>query len=217
MELARALKLIVDNKDVDASMFDTAVHDGLHTTMTEARDKLASANPRYVHIGNVHTFPKEVYTDLGTVEWRSELEISDCTVVMLVRVSNSGDNSHEPRIRIKLLDSGKHVLFIRERWFSDLGGLNVYGIILEALQKIPKPEPLKFDNVCKAYKPPRMEWFYMTFWNDNSLLDIVRSQDYDEIVLKWHRDVNNRRCTPIMYGLWPTDETEEKALDDLLK
>ena len=231
MELRRALKLIVDNKDVDASMFDTAVHDGLHTTMTEARDKLASANPRYVHIGNVHTFPKEVYTDLGTVEWRSEFEISDCTVVMLVRVSNSGDNSHEPRIRIKLLDSGKHVLFIRERWFSDLdgldvygvilkgdlGGLNVYGMILEALQKIPKPEPLKFDNVCKADEPPRMEWFYMTFWNDNSLLSIVRSQDYDEIVLKWHRDVNNRRCTPIMNGLWPSHETEEKTLDELLK
>ena len=217
MELARALKLIVDNKDVDASMFDTAVHDGLNTTMTEARDKLASANPRYVHIGNVHTFPKEVYTDLGTVEWRSEFEISNCTVIILVRVSNSGDNSHEPRIRIKLLDSGKHVLFIRERWFSDLDGWNVYGMILEALQKISKPEPLKFDNVCKADEPPKMEWFYMTFWNDNSLLDIVRSQDYDEIVLKWHRDVNNRRCTPIMNGLWPTEDIEQKARGELSK
>ena len=57
----------------------------------------------------------------------------------------------------------------------------------------------------------------MTFWNDNSLLSIVRSQDYDEIVLKWHRDVNNRRCTPIMNGLWPSHETEEKTLDELLK
>lgn len=225
MELRRALKLIVDNKDVDPEMFNLAVHTTLHETATEIRNRLERANLNstenggtWIKLGDVYSSQMEKTHNNSTFQWKSAFTVGNhFEIDIMVTVINFGTYSHDPSITVKLEDAERQTRYMKDVWFKDNGCSLIYDLALDALNSLPKPEPLKFDNVCKADEPPRMEWFYMTFWNDNSLLSIVRSHDYDEIVLKWHRDVNNRRCTPIMNGLWPTHETEEKALDELLK
>ena len=231
MELSRALKLISDNKDVDPEMFNLAVHTTLHDTANEIRSRLEKTNlnstehgGQWLHLGEVYTGPMEKTRDNSTFQWKSAFTVGNhFEIDIMVTVLNFGTYSHEPSITVKLEDAERQTRYMKDVWFKDNGCSLIHDMVKDAIESLPKPKPLKVDDVCKAdeppkmYEPPKMEWFYMTYWNDNSLLDIVRSQDYEEIVLKWHRDVNKRRCTPIMKGLWPTHETEEKALDELLK
>ena len=229
MELSRALKLIMDNRDVDPEMFNRAVHTTLHDTAMEIRGRLEKLNlnatehgGQWLHLGEVYTGPMEKTRDNATFQWSSGFTIGNHQEIdIMVTVLNFGAYAHEPSITVKLVGADKKILYMKSVWFKDDGCSLIHDMVKEALESLPKPEPLKMGEVCKADEPPKvdeppkMEWFYMTFWNDHTLLDIVRSEDYDEIATKWHRDSSKKLCTPIMNGLWPSMDVEAKMLDKL--
>ena len=226
MELERALKLISDNKDVDPELFNTAVHAALHDTVSIIRNRLERTNlystengGKWIQLGDVYSSQMEKTRDNSTFQWKSAFTAGNhCEIVIMVTVLNFGTYSHEPSITVKLEDADKSIRYMKDVWFKDNGCSLIYELALDALNSLPQPEPLKVDDVCKADEPTRTEWFYMTFWPySTSLRDIVRSTDYDEIVTKWKRDSNKKLCTPIMNGLCPTIDIEQKSLDELSK
>jgi len=228
MELSRALKLISDNKDVDPEMFNLAVHTTLHDTANEIRNRLERGNlhstehgGKWLQLGEVYTGPMEKTGDNSTFQWKSAFTVGNhFEIDIMVTVLNFGTYSHEPSITVKLEDAERQTRYMKDVWFKDNGCSLIHDMVKDAIESLSKPKPLKFDNVCKADEPKpvasREEWFYMTYWNDGSLLAIVRSQEYDEIMLKWHKDIGKRICTPIMRGQWPLPEVEQKV-DELLK
>jgi len=228
MELERALKLIVDNKDVDPDIFNMAVQETLHDAVLEIRKRLEKGNlhstehgGKWLQLGEVYTGAMEHTRDHATFQWTSGFTVGGkYELDVMVNVLNFGVYSHEPSITVKLVDRDKNILYMKDVWFKDDGVSFIYSMALGAIAAIPGPKPIKFDTVCKADEPKpvtsREEWFYMKFWDDSTLLDIVRSTDYDEILLKWHRDVN-RRCTPIMKGRWPMPDEEKNTPGEIVK
>lgn len=223
MELARALKLISDNKDIDPEMFNTAVHSALHDAAIEIRNRLERANlysteygGTWIQLGDVYSSQMEKTRDNATFQWKSAFTVGNhCEIDIMVTVLNFGTYSHEPSITVKLEDAERQIRYMKDVWFKDNGCSLIYNLALDALNSLSKPEPLKFDNVCKADEPPKMEWFYIAFHNDHTPMEIVRSEEYDEIAMKWKRDSNTRICTPIITGKLPAVDVEKKLLGKL--
>ena len=224
MELTRALKLISDNKDIDPEMFNTAVHSSLHDAAIEIRNRLERTNlysteygGTWIQLGDVYSSQMEKPRDNSTFQWKSAFTVGNhFEIDIMVTVLNFGTYSHEPSITVKLEDAERQTRYMKDVWFKDNGCSLIYNMALDALNSLPKPEPLKFDNVCKADEPPKQEWFFMVFWKgDGGLKEIVRDADYKKISAVWQQRKSEYTCTPIMSSIWPSFNVEKQLLGKL--